>query len=67
MALIRGEEVDQKLGWPIGRADKLARKGKLPHVLLPDESIRFQWDAISALIRHVAMPGAAGGEGLPNE
>lgn len=60
MAFIRGEEVDQMLGWPVGRADKLARKGKLPHILLPDERIRFEWAEICALIRRVPLVESSG-------
>jgi len=51
------EEVDQRLGWPLGRAARLARQGKLPHVLLPDDSVRFEWAEIEALIRHVRPIG----------
>ena len=31
-----GEEVDQRLNWSLGRAERLARREKLPHVVLPD-------------------------------
>ena len=53
MPLLLPEEIDQRLNWPAGKAERLARRKKLPHVLLPDESIRFEWEAISALLRHV--------------
>jgi len=48
-----GEEIDKRLTWPLGRAERLARRGKLPHVVLPDGSIRFRWDQIKPLIRVV--------------
>lgn len=49
-----GEDIDRKLNWPLGRAERLARKERLPHVVLPDGSIRFQWELIERLIRYVA-------------
>ncbi len=36
-----GEDIDRRLNWPLGRAERLARKQKLPHYVLPDGSIRF--------------------------
>jgi hypothetical protein len=48
-----GTEIDKKLTWPLGRAERLARRGRLPHVVLPDGSIRFRWDQIEPLIRVV--------------
>jgi len=56
---LRGDEIDKRVGWPLGRADKLARKRLLPHLLLPDGAIRFQWDEISPLI--VPVPAGTGG------
>lgn len=48
-----GEQIDKRITWPLGRAEQLARRGKLPHVVLPDGSIRFLWDSIEPLIRVV--------------
>lgn len=48
-----GGEIDKRLTWPLGRAERLARRGKLPHVVLPDGSIRFRWELIEPLIRVV--------------
>ncbi len=48
-----GEDIDKKITWPLGRAERLARRGKLPHIVLPDGSIRFRWDQIEPLIRVV--------------
>ena len=32
--LLYGEEIDQRLNWPLGRAERLARRKKLPHYVL---------------------------------
>ena len=53
MSFLYGEEIDKRLTWPLGRAERLARRQKLPHVVLPDGSIRFVWDQIEPLIRVV--------------
>jgi hypothetical protein len=47
------EQIDQRLNWPLGTSARLARRGKLPHYLLPDGSIRFDWKEVVALVRHV--------------
>ena len=47
------EELDKRLGWKPGRAERLARQRRLPHTLLPDGSIRFEWKQIEPLIVHV--------------
>jgi hypothetical protein len=47
------EDIDERLNWPPGQAERLARRRKLPHVVLPDGSIRFEWAAIAAMLRHV--------------
>ncbi len=57
------EEIDQRLNWPLGQAERLARRRKLPHVVLPDGSIRFEWEAIEPLL--VRVP-ATGREGVAN-
>ena len=51
------EEVDRRMGWKPGRAERLARQRRLPHVLLPDGSIRFDWTEIEPLI--VRVPAAS--------
>jgi hypothetical protein len=53
------EEIDSRLGWPLGTARRLARRGKLPHYLLPDESLRFVWAEVEAMIRRRGLPGGA--------
>lgn len=51
--LVYPEDVDKRLAWPLGRAERLARRGRLPHVLLPDGSIRFSWSEVRRLIQRV--------------
>ena len=58
--LLYPEDVDQRLNWPLGRAARLARQRRLPHVLLPDGSIRFDWLQIEPLI--VRVPGSTAAE-----
>lgn len=55
MSLLYPEDVDQRLNWPIGRAERLARQRRLPYVLLPDGSIRFRWEQIEQLVLSVRM------------
>ncbi len=51
--LLYPEEIDQKLNWPLGRAERLAKQRRLPYILLPDGSLRFDWDEIERLILRV--------------
>ncbi|QEL14654.1 hypothetical protein [Limnoglobus roseus] len=51
--LIYPDDIDAQLNWPLGRASRLARAGKLPHYLLPDGAIRFRLDEVASLVRHV--------------
>jgi hypothetical protein len=55
------EEIDTRMGWRPGKAERLARQRRLPHILLPDGSIRFDWAELEALI--VRIPPASAGEG----
>lgn len=59
-ALLYGDDVDRRLNWPLGKAERLARHGKLPHVLLPDGSIRFRWKALRALVISRPVMGEGG-------
>jgi hypothetical protein len=61
------EDVDRRLGWKPGRAERLARQRRLPYFLLPDGSIRFDWDEIEPLIVHIQAGTPAGTEGQPDE
>jgi len=47
------EDVDHRLNWPLGKSERLARRGKLPHVLLPDGSVRFEWEPVEAMIQRI--------------
>ena len=62
MALPYPEDVDQRLNWPLGRAERLARQRRLPYVLLPDGSIRFRWDEIERLVLPVGPSNAPDAE-----
>jgi hypothetical protein len=57
MELLYPEDVDQRLNWPLGRAERLARQRRLPYVMLPDGSIRFRWEEIEHLV--LSVPAAA--------
>ena len=62
MTLIYPEDVDRRLNWPLGRAERLARQRRLPYVLLPDGSIRFRWEDIEpSLLPVPAVAVAKGG------
>ena len=57
--LLYPEDIDQRLNWSLGKAERLARQRRLPYVLLPDGSIRFQWEDIERLLLHVS-PATSG-------
>lgn len=61
--LLFPEDIDVRLNWPPGQATRLARRGKLPHYLLPDRSIRFRWDEITSLVQHVTLTSPLSGKG----
>ena len=44
--LIRPRELDHRLGYPQGRSARLARRGAIPAIILPDNEVRFDPDAI---------------------
>jgi hypothetical protein len=55
--MLTPEEVDQRLSWPPGRAERLARQRRLPHFLLPDGRIRFVWEEVERhVVRVPAVP-----------
>ena len=45
--LLDGGEVDRRLSLRPGTAVRLARRDKLPHVVLPDGAIRFSWPDVA--------------------
>ena len=50
------DDIDRHLNWHPGTAERLARRGRLPHYKLPDGSIRFRVEEIQPLIRRVTPP-----------
>jgi hypothetical protein len=48
------EEVDRRLNWRPGKAERLARQRRLPFLLMPDGSIQFEWRELEALIVRVS-------------
>jgi hypothetical protein len=50
-ALLTPREVDLLFRYPTGRSRRLARQGKLPHIILPDGEIRFVREVIAELLR----------------
>ena len=57
--LLFPEDIDARLNRPPGTANRLARRKKLPHYVLPDGSIRLRWEEIAPLVRHVTTPAGA--------
>lgn len=53
MELVGSAEIDREFCWPDGRALRLARRKKLPHIVLPDGEIRFDRAEIWSLLRRV--------------
>lgn len=51
--LVIPEEIDRQFGWPVGRAASLARRGVLPHYLLPNGDIRFRLPELITQVRRV--------------
>lgn len=49
--LLRPDEVDEFLRYPFGRSKKLAKKNKIPYILLPDGEIRFDKAEIIKLLK----------------
>jgi len=67
MTYITPEEVDVEFGWPLGKAERLARRGVLPHYVLPDgKTIRFARDEVESLVQHNG-PATAGTDQVQGE
>lgn len=62
--LLTPEVMDKVLRYPGGRSARMARKGLIPHLILPDGEIRFDPDVIEKWLAELAepAPAAAGGE-----
>ena len=56
--LLYPEQIDRRLNLPIGTAARMARQRKLPHVVLPNGSIRFAWGAVRRTLRRVPASAA---------
>ena len=50
MTLLKPKQVDCILQWPFGKTTRLAKQGKIPHILLPDGQIRFTSKDIDGLL-----------------
>ncbi len=48
--LLVPDEVDELFRYPSGRAQRLARRGLIPHIKLPDGEIRFEPDVMDRLL-----------------
>jgi len=48
--LLKPNEVDLLLGYPLGKSRRLAKQGLIPCVILPDGSMRFDTEEIEELI-----------------
>lgn len=44
-------EVDRLLRYPAGKCERLAKRGKIPHVVLPGGEVRFRVEDIDAILR----------------
>jgi hypothetical protein len=58
MELAKPAEIDRMLRYPDGRAARLAEKGLLPHIRLPDGEIRFDAVEIRAMLQAAHQPAA---------
>lgn len=47
------ETIDKLFGWHPGTAARMARRRRLPHYRLPDDSIRLCLEEVTALVRRV--------------
>ena len=62
MELLTPTDLDRLLSYPRGRAKRLARKGAIPHVRLPDGEIRFDRQEIAEWLNARAVPATAAHE-----
>jgi hypothetical protein len=56
--LLKPSEVDLLFRYPAGRALKLAKVGRIPHIVLPDGEIRFDEAEIRRLLNPTGGMGA---------
>ena len=43
---LTADDLDSLLRFPHGRSERLAKRGEIPHIVLPTGDIRFSHDAI---------------------
>ena len=53
--LLKPNEVDLIFRYPLGRSQRLARAGKIPHISLPDGELRFDREVIYELLTRQQM------------
>ncbi len=58
LTLLMPRELDRLFRWPRGRAQRLARRGKLVHVTLPDGAIRFDSAEVEKLLKTIGKEHA---------
>jgi predicted site-specific integrase-resolvase len=65
--LLTSREVDRLFRYSSGKAVRLAKAGRLPHIILPDGSIRFREKDIEGLLTGCPSPSqmVAAQEGRP--
>jgi hypothetical protein len=56
---VRPEDVDRLFALSPGRAQRLAKRGVLPHYVLVDGSIRFRLDEVAELVTHRKIQSAS--------
>lgn len=61
--LIDGLTVDRRLDLRPGTADRLAKRGTLPHVKLPHGLIRFRWSQVAQCLQIINGPSTEGKDG----
>jgi hypothetical protein len=52
VTLLKPSEVDLLFRYPAGRSLKLAKAGRIPHIVLPDGEVRFDEAEIEASLKH---------------
>lgn len=65
LTLLKPSEVDLLFRYPAGRSLKLAKAGRIPHVVLPDGEIRFDEAEIQRLVQRGDGTGDKKQEGRP--
>jgi hypothetical protein len=43
-------ELDRLLRYPAGRSERLAKRGKIPHIKLPGGEVRFRPEDVDAIL-----------------